>query len=331
MHTIALLLLPEFSNLGVAAVTEPLFVANWLAQRNLFEWRTISEDGRPVRASNGALLRVDGDLQVAVNAPSVFVFASFEPSRAAGSKPVLRWLQRLSRHGAEIGGIENGTQALAAAGLLHRHTAAIHWDNLSGFQELYPRIQTIAAPYSFSSQRVTCAGAAATLEMMVAWIGLHADTALAAEVSKHLLLRTAAPARGAGSDTLMARLEVLMRSRVDEPMTCNELAQRLGLSLRQIERRCKREWGRSLHQHYMSLRMERAHQLLQQTSLTVTDVAVSCGFRSAEYFAKLYRAAFGCRPSTDRQQSTSAPVYRSRRPTATTAARDDRRPRRNSR
>src|SRR6202012_46156 len=62
MRRLGLLLLPEFSNLGWAGVPEPLFVANWLAQRMLFEWRTVSVDGKPVRASNGALLAVDGDL-----------------------------------------------------------------------------------------------------------------------------------------------------------------------------------------------------------------------------------------------------------------------------
>jgi len=53
VRKLALLLLPEFSNFGLAAVTEPLFIANWLAQDTVFEWRTISDDGKPVRASNG--------------------------------------------------------------------------------------------------------------------------------------------------------------------------------------------------------------------------------------------------------------------------------------
>jgi len=38
MRKVAFLLLPEFSNLGIAAATEPLFIANWLAQRAVFDW-----------------------------------------------------------------------------------------------------------------------------------------------------------------------------------------------------------------------------------------------------------------------------------------------------
>src|ERR1700693_5780275 len=65
LRKLALLLLPEFSNFGVAAVTEPLFIANWLAQDTVFEWRTICDDGKPVRASNGSIVPVDGDLALA--------------------------------------------------------------------------------------------------------------------------------------------------------------------------------------------------------------------------------------------------------------------------
>lgn len=91
-------------------------------------------------------------------------------------------------------------------------------------------------------------------------------------------------------------------------------SRRVGLSLRQLERRFKAELQRSLLQHYRLIRIRKAHQLLQQTELSVTDVAFSCGFSSPEYFCRLYRAFFSCLPSRDRLQSTTAPVLRRRTP-----------------
>jgi AraC family carnitine catabolism transcriptional activator len=61
--------------------------------------------------------------------------------------------------------------------------------------------------------------------------------------------------------------------------------------------------------------MTKAHQLLQQTELSVTQIAFACGFSSPEYFCRLYRAMFACSPSKDRRQSTTAPVLRHRPPT----------------
>lgn len=327
MRRLGLLLLPEFSNLGFAAVTEPLFVANWLAQRPLFEWRSMSLDGRPVRASNGALLAVDGDLTGAKDCASVFVLASFEPLQNARSRPLIRWLQRVARSGVELGGIENGSLALAEAGLLDNHPAAVHWDNLAGFQELFPKVRIAPEPFSFTPKRLTCAGAAAILDMMIAWIARHADAPVADEVARHLLLSRGAMARDEPRrDDTLNRARALMQAHIDDPLPCASIAQRLNISLRQLERRFKQASGRTVHAEYRLVRVERAHQYLQQTRLSVTEVAALTGFSSVEYFSKVYRRAFRVLPSVDRRQATDAPVFRRHGPSGYTIPTTRRRP-----
>jgi AraC family carnitine catabolism transcriptional activator len=78
----------------------------------------------------------------------------------------------------------------------------------------------------------------------------------------------------------------------------------------------------SILQDYRQIRIAKAHQLLQQTELSVTEVAFSCGFSSPEYFCRLYRAFFGCSPSRDRRQSTTAPVLRRQMPHETAKRRE---------
>jgi AraC family carnitine catabolism transcriptional activator len=310
VRKVALLLLPEFSHFGLAAVTEPLFVANWLAQGSVFEWRTISDDGQPVRASNGREVSVDGDLALAEGCASLFVLASFDPARTARSRARTRWLKRIARTGAELVGIENGSLALAEAGLLDQHPAAIHWDNLAGFQELFPKIRVAQSLFSFSNNRVTCAGAAAILDMMIAWIAHHADAQTSTEVARHLLLTMRRDDSAASQDAVVARARAIMQAHVDDPLACDEIAKQLGLSLRQLERRFKQQLGQTLHSEYMLVRVEKAHQYLQQTTLSVTEVAALTGFTSVEYFSKVYRRVFDVLPSKDRRQSTDAPVFR---------------------
>ena len=321
VYPLALLLLPEFSNLGLAAASEPLFVANWLAQTRLFAWRAVSVDGKPVRASSGIAVPVDGDLAAAQGCRTVFVLASFEPARVARNRLVVRWLKSMARSGVELGGLENGSLALAEAGVLEDHTAAVHWDNLAGFQELFPRIRTTPHPYSFSRNRITCVGGAAILEMMIAWIGQRTDAQTAQEVARHLLVYphrspqrepTAPQARRAQlQDDVVARAQAIMQNAVDDPLACEAIARRLNISLRQLERRFKQQLGRTLHGAYRAIRVEKAHQYLQQTGLSVTEVAALTGFSSVEYFSRVYRGTFGVLPSRDRTQSTDAPVFRS--------------------
>ena len=320
MRKVAFLLLPEFSHLGIAAATEPLFIANWLAQRTEFDWKLISADGQPVRASNGRPVAVDGDLALAADCKTVFVLASFDSDRSVRERGVVRWLKRIARFGVEIGGIENGSLMLAEAGLLNGHEVAVHWDNIIGFQEHYPKTRAVTRLFVRSEGRVTCAGASAILDLMIAWIGWHADAGLAGEVAEHLLLGRPRPAQTEqrpspkieplSADAAVARAQAAMQEHIEEPLTCREIARRSGLSLRQVERRFKDQLNCSVLQHYRRIRIAKAHQLLQQTELSVTEVAFSCGFSSPEYFCRLYRDLFGCSPSRDRRQSTTAPVLR---------------------
>lgn len=320
MRRLAFVVLPEFSHLGLAAAIEPLFVANWLAERTMFDWTIVSIDGAPVRASNAMAITVDGDLAAAAGCDAVFVLASFDPQRVVRVPALLAWLRRTARAGIEIGGIENGSLVLAEAGLLDGLDVAVHWDNVIGFQERYPAVRAVDRLYVRSGRRITCAGAAAILDMMIAWIGGSESPGLAAEIAEHLLLaapRSAdAPQRplptlaAVAPDPLVIAAQALMRSHLEEPLPCSDIAAHVGLSLRQIERRFRLQLGRSVVQEYMTLRLARAHQLLQQTELSVMDVSVACGFTSPTYFSRLYRRTFGCSPTSDRRQLATAPVFR---------------------
>jgi AraC family carnitine catabolism transcriptional activator len=321
-HHIAFVVLPDFSNMGLALAVEPLFVANWLSQTALFRWSILSLDGLSVRASNGMHLPVDGALGEIGTFRTVIVVASFNPKAHAEDQRLLNWLRRMARFGADIGAIETGSEILAAAHLLDGHPAAVHWDNLDGFQERYPNVDASAQLFTLGRGRMTCAGATAILDMMLRWIGEQADSGLAGEVGQHFLMprqRNPHQEQNAPEMTLdsVANQKVqkalqIMQQTMDEPLLCHEVAAKVGLSERQLQRHFKRHVGTSLARQYLQFRLAKAHKLLQQTDLPVTEIAITCGFGSLENFSRTYRRHFGVSPSIDRQQSTTAPVFRHR-------------------
>lgn len=317
---IGLLIVPQFSYLGLALAIEPLVLANWLLQRKRFEWTILSADGEPVPATNGMLVPADMPLSDDQKFDAVFVFASFEAKQHAKNRRVKNWLRHQAMFGAEIAGIETGTELLAAAGLLENYSAAIHWDNLEGFQELYPKVKAKNQFYTFEKRRLTCAGAISTLDMMLHWIGEREGTDLAQEVAQHMqytqvrspedsLLSVANERTRDGSKHVQQAID-LMQETLEEPISCDEIAARAGISRRQLERQFKHYTSMPPLKYYINLRLARAHKLLQQTDLSVAQVAVSTGFLSLEHFSRVYRGKFGCPPSGDRLQSVQAPVMR---------------------
>jgi AraC family transcriptional regulator, carnitine catabolism transcriptional activator len=301
-------------------VTEPLFVANWLSGRALYRWRTLSLDGKPARASAGQRLPVDvgiGDLN---EFDMLLVLASFDVKRLTRDHALKSWLRHVARHGATIGSIETASEVVAAAGLLDGLSVAVHWDNLQGFAESHPRCRAVSQLYTAEGDRLTCAGVSAALDMMLNWIAQDQGGSLAAEVAAHLMLPAwrrgdePQPALGAKTrkaiDPLLDRAIAIMEQNIEEPLPCAVIARRAGLSMRQMQRLFAKNLGARPARHYQLIRLSKAHALLQQTDLSVTEIAVSSGFASLEHFCRTYRREFNCRPGNDRRQSVDAPVFR---------------------
>ncbi|BAU73938.1 GlxA family transcriptional regulator [Metapseudomonas furukawaii] len=317
---VGLLCLPSFPSLGLAAVAEPLAIANWLSQKRLFQWTLLSLDGEPVQASNGLSSQVEAGISPEQEFDLCFVIASFDVHRHCRNNLLKSWLRKQALFGAVLVGVETGTELLAAAGVLDGYDAAVHWDNLPGFQESYPRVRSRAQLYCLDRQRLTCAGAAAILDMMLTWLGSRIDADLAREIGMHLLVgQVRAPTESQLDDGQRAeplhegklrRAVRLMEQTLEEPLDCEAIASRVGLSRRQLERQFKQHTGLSPLKYYIALRLARAHNLLQQTNLSVSQVAASSGFGSLEHFSRAYRARFGCPPSEDRSQTWTAPVMR---------------------
>jgi AraC family carnitine catabolism transcriptional activator len=319
-YKIGFLLLPDFSYFGLVAATQPLFIANWRAQRSVFDWSTWSADGRPVRASNGAMVPVDDSIAAAHHFHTLLVLASFEPKLHAEDARLRHALRRAASFGIELGGIETGSELLAAAGLLDGHTAAVHWDNLAGFRERYPKVKATTQLYTAERRRITCAGGTAVIDLMLGLVAREADAGLSTEVARQMVLGGPRPAAHAQLASTGFRVEgaantvhaavALMEANIEQPLRAAQIARRVGVSARQLRRQFQRSTGTTVMSGYRMIRLSKAHNLLQQTDLAVTDIAISAGFRSLEHFSRAYRRAFRCAPSTDRRQTLAAPIHR---------------------
>ena len=55
--------------------------------------------------------------------------------------------------------------------------------------------------------------------------------------------------------------------------------------------------GLSLHQYLIRVRLMRAVSLLQNTTLSISEIALACGFCDAAYFSGYFKRVFGASPS----------------------------------
>jgi len=304
--SVGFLLIPGFALLSYAAAVEPLRAANQLSGSTLYRWWHATPDDEPGVASNGTA--VLPNFKFGAEAPALnlmLVCAGGNPSSLNGRK-TFAWLRTLARHGVILGGISGGPFVLARAGLLQDRRCTVHWEHLPAFQESFPEIELTRSLFELDRDRVTCSGGVAVLDMMVALITRDHGQELGAAVSDwflHTQVREGIkPQRmdlrfrhGVVDERLIAVLR-LMEAKLETPLSRHELAQRAGMSLRQLERLFRSQLGRGVHAHYLTLRLAHARRLLRETSHSILDIALASGFASASQFSRAFRRAFGVSP-----------------------------------
>lgn len=75
----------------------------------------------------------------------------------------------------------------------------------------------------------------------------------------------------------------------DSEITMEQIAEKFGLSSRYIRKCFSEETGMSCQQYITALRIERAKELLWFTSDTATEIALSIGFNSSQYFSRVFQ------------------------------------------
>jgi transcriptional regulator GlxA family with amidase domain len=98
----------------------------------------------------------------------------------------------------------------------------------------------------------------------------------------------------------LLRVVARMEQSIDRPVPRAELAALAEVSSRQLERLFRRHLGRTLGEHALLIRLERARDLLRQTSLSVLEVAIACGFACTSHFSRSYKRRFGHPPRAER-------------------------------
>ena len=171
-----------------------------------------------------------------------------------------------------LGGLCTGSYLLAQAGLLNGYRCTIHWENLASIREEFP--QLIISSELFERIR-----------------------------TGHDRQRMPLRLRLGTSKPKLVEAVSLMEANLEEPMTLDELAHHVGLSRRQLERLFQKHLNCVPTRYYLELRLARARQLLLQTSMSIVDVALACGFVSAPHFSKCYRDFFGVPPRDERRRA----------------------------
>lgn len=304
---VGVLLFRAFSNHCLANAVEPLRAANMLSGRSLYEWHYMSLDGGPVTSSSGLTVQAEAALSDHSGADYLFVMPSYDFLSHA-TVDCARALRAARKRFGTLVGLDTGAWLLAAAGLLAGRRATIHWDEITHLAERFPEVTVVEDRVVHDGDILSCGGTTTTFELILDLIEAHHGAMLRLEVAA-LFMHGEAPMGEVRRPGQVPEAAVsLMRRTIETPLSIEEIAARLGLSRKTFEQRCRDRFGFGPRQLYLATRLREAKRLVEQTTISVAEIATRCGYRDASAMTRAFRREFGLPPRALRVRGADRPA-----------------------
>ncbi len=298
--------------MAFTATIEPLRAANQLSGKQLYTWKVYSPDGNNVPSRHNIEIVANTGIDTAANVEYLFVVAG-DGAHAVHDPAVLHWLRSAASRNCMVGAVSSGPFILANAKLLDGYRCTIHWNDMPAFVEAFPELNTSYSLFEIDRNRLTCSGGTSAMDMMLSLVGDHHGADLASRVAvffQHDRMRTSDDQQNMAERLALARKSPklaeavkLMSQNVEFPLKPVEIARRIGLSLRQLERLCHKYCHCTPQKFTMKIRIQHARSMLLETKMSVMQIAIATGFTTQSHFTKCFRDHYDITPQKMRIQT----------------------------
>lgn len=231
--------------------------------------------------------------------------------RAALAEPrLLAWLRRAAKIVGRMTSVCSGAFILAAAGVLDDKRATTHWSACDRLAQSFPRVRVDGDAIFVEDGAVwTSAGVTTGIDMALAIVERDHGQKVADAVAASLVLYVRRPGfQSQFSDALVAQHtssdplgSAIAWARANlGRATPDRLAERAGLSLRTLHRRCLALTKTTPARLIDKLRVEHGRTLLLTTDLPLKALAARCGFTSTTQLKRAFERTLGMGPRTYR-------------------------------
>ena len=296
------LLFDRFSNQVFANALEPLRAANTFLSQRAYTWKIVTRDGAPVQSSAGMTVVPDGALDPTDRGAALILLPSYG-YQALAIDALSRQLRAASKRYDMMIGLDAGAWLLATAGLLDDKRATIHFDELEALAETFPQVNVVRQRWVDDGDRLTSGGAVTAFELMMNLIAQRHGTALTLRIATLFAAPDATspgPLEPPAGDRRIRRALAEMEAHIEAPLPLGMIAERAGCRQKDLERRFAKAFGAPPRKVYQRIRLNAARNLVEETSLSLSEVATRSGYENAAAFSRAFRETFGLSPRAAR-------------------------------
>lgn len=216
-------------------------------------------------------------------------------------------LRETASRARRVGSVCTGAFLLAQAGLLDGRRATTHWAYARELQSRYPQVRVDPGPIWVQDGNIyTSAGVTTGMDLALGFVEEDFGSDIALEAARSLVLFLRRPggqaqfsvslSTRAPDKSSLHELQVWMAENLDKDLSVEALASRVAMSARNFARVFLKEVGITPARHVEQLRLEAARRRLEQTGESLEEIALACGFKSAEVMRRSFLRSVGITP-----------------------------------
>jgi transcriptional regulator GlxA family with amidase domain len=311
---VGFILMNQFTLVPVAGLVDSLrFAADKsFRSRQIFcQWDWMTCNDQPVTASCGMPILPTKPLGQLQTYDYIVVAGGLLGETRNPPDWLLDALRNVHARGTPIIALCSGSFVLGKAGLLDGRRCAVHFTIREEFTQRFPDTTAlIDKSYVDDDGIITCPGGTA-IDLAANMIRRHCGEIRAQKGLKYLLaddeLKKAPEhepeyAPHVYQNEIVRKAITFMRENLGSASTLKEVAEYASTSPRQLHRAFLSNTNDAPANYWRKIRLEHARQQLADTSLSVTTIAIECGFSDASHFILWFRKQYGETPSAYRKR-----------------------------
>src|SRR3546814_555999 len=276
------------------------------------EWEVLGEPGEMIESSCGLHVQPWGVIESPERFDYIVVVGGLLHGKTRASSNVNVFLKSAARARVPLIGLCTGSFILARAGLLDGYQICVSWFHIGEFKDEFPSLRAESSRmFVIDRDRLTCAGGTSVVHLASHLIEKHCGRAQALKSLRIMIEQQSLPA-GAwqpeeivtrpSQDSLVKRAMLAIEQNIGVSIPLPQLAQSLGISSRQLQRRFESDIGISVREYRRNLQLSRAKWLVEHTDRPMTEIALDCGFSDSAHFSRTFKEYFQILPSEDHRR-----------------------------
>jgi len=230
--------------------------------------------------------------------------------------PLIEWVTRQYKQGAEVASICTGAFILASAGLLDGKHCSTHWAAADTFRTMFPDVQLKTDKLITDEHGLyTNGGAYSFLNLMIYLVEKYYDRQTAIFCAKVFQITIDRQSQSefiiftgqkTHDDDMVRQAQTYIEKNLHEKISVEHLSSRFAIGRRNFDRRFIKATGNTPVEYSQRVKVEAAKKAFENSRKTINEVMYDVGYSDVKAFREVFRRITGLSPLAYRNKYNKA-------------------------